>query len=80
MRLFLCARDAAALHTVEADGVHLVQEGERLVLVGQVADLLDGRDVAVHGVYLMGGNKKNKIQKVSIKELLYFIENNIIVL
>ena len=41
------ARAAGAVH---ADGMDLVEIGERAVAVGEVADLVDRRDVAVHRV------------------------------
>jgi hypothetical protein len=42
--------------------VHLVDEGQRVVLVGHVTDLLDRRNVAVHRVHLSeeGENKKTE--------------------
>ena len=43
-------RDAAATRAVEADGVHLVEIGDRAMGVGDIADLGDGRDVAVHRI------------------------------
>jgi hypothetical protein len=37
--------------TIEPDGVNLVDEGEGSVLVGDIAELLQGRDCARHGVH-----------------------------
>ena len=42
--------DAAAARAVQADGVHLVEIGERAVFLGEIADRRDRRDVAVHRV------------------------------
>ena len=42
--------DAAAARAVKADRVHLVEIGQRAVLLGQIADRGDRRDVAVHRV------------------------------
>ena len=44
---------AAAARAVHADGVHLVDVGERVILLGEVADLFDGGDVAVHRVHAL---------------------------
>ena len=42
--------DAAAARAVQADGMHLVEIGQRAVLLGEVADRVDRRDVAVHRI------------------------------
>ena len=42
--------DAAAVLAVHADRVDLVEIGQRVVLVGEVADRRDRRDVAVHRI------------------------------
>ena len=41
----------------EADGVRIVHHHHRVVLVGQIADLAQGRDVAVHGKHAVGGDQ-----------------------
>ena len=41
---------AAAARTIHADGVHLVQIGHRAILLGEVANALDRRKVAVHRI------------------------------
>ena len=42
--------DAAAARAIHPDRMHLVDIGHRLVLVGDIADLGDGSDIAVHRV------------------------------
>ena len=49
--------DAAAARAVKADRVDLVEIGERAVGFGDVADLGDGRDVAVHGIDRLEGHE-----------------------
>mmetsp|Transcript_30065 Transcript_30065/g.52801 ORF Transcript_30065/g.52801 Transcript_30065/m.52801 type:complete len:371 (+) Transcript_30065:301-1413(+) len=41
---------SAALLSVEAYSVHLIDEGQRAVLVCEVTDFFDGRYISVHGV------------------------------
>ena len=50
MHLPLARADAAAARPVHADRVHLVAIGHRVVFLGEIADRLDRRDVAVHRV------------------------------
>ena len=50
MHLPLARADAAAARPVHADRVHLVAIGHRAVFLGEIADRLDRRDVAVHRV------------------------------
>jgi hypothetical protein len=50
VRRFIALGNAAAARAVHADGVNFVAIGERVVLVGQVADRVDRRDVAVHRI------------------------------
>src|SRR6476620_3522041 len=42
--------DAAAARAIKTDGVNLVEIGERVVHLGEIAEFLDRRDVAVHGI------------------------------
>ena len=49
--------DAAAARTVEPDGVDLVEIGHGAMLVGDVADLLDRRDIAVHRIDRLEGDE-----------------------
>ncbi len=42
--------NAAAALAVHADGMDFVEVGERIILVGEVADRGDRRDVAVHRI------------------------------
>src|SRR6201987_5747920 len=42
--------DAAAAWTIHSNGVHLVDISHCAVAFGQIADAVDRRDVAVHGI------------------------------
>jgi hypothetical protein len=42
--------DAAAARSVHADGVHFVDIGHRAVTFGEIADAVDRRGIAVHGI------------------------------
>ena len=42
--------DAAAMRPVEADGVDLVEIGHRAIAVGEIAEILDRRNIAVHRI------------------------------
>src|SRR5713101_1496761 len=50
MRHAIALRDAAAAHAVKADRVDLVEIGDRAVLLGDITDRRNGRNVAVHAV------------------------------
>ena len=49
--------NAAAARAVHADGMDLVEIGQRVVLVGEVADRGDRRDVAVHRIDALEGDQ-----------------------
>ena len=49
--------NAAAARAVHADGVDLVEIGHRAVLLGEIADRRDRRDVAVHRVDALEGDE-----------------------
>ena len=49
--------DTGAARPVHADRMDLVEEGHRAVLVGNVADLANRRDVAVHGIDRLEGDQ-----------------------
>ncbi len=53
--------NAAAARAVHADGMDLVQIGHRAVLVGKVADFLDGGDVAVHRIDRFEGDQLRRL-------------------
>ena len=68
---------AAAARTVEADGMDLVEVGHGAVTVGQIADVTDRGDVAVHGIDALecdqlggigrqGGQLRLKVRKVVV--------------
>ncbi len=63
--------NAAAFLAVHADRVNLIDIGQRIVLVGQVADSVDGRDVAVHGVNAF---ERDQLRKVWIFRSEQFLE------
>ena len=50
MRRIVALGDAAAARAVHADRVHFVDIGHRVVFVGEIADRVDRRDVAVHRI------------------------------
>ena len=53
--------DAAATRTVHADGVHLVEIGHGAILVGEIADFLDRRDIAVHRIDGLEGDHLRRL-------------------
>ena len=48
--------NAPAARAVDADRVHLVEVGQRAILVGEIADRRDRRDMPVHGVDALEGD------------------------
>ena len=42
--------DARAMWSVHADGVNLVDIGQRTVFLGKIANIADRRDIAIHGI------------------------------
>ena len=50
------------MFSVKSNGVNLVNEGEGAVLVGDVAELLQGADCAVHRVDRFKGNDLSRNQ------------------
>ncbi len=48
--------NAAAARAVHADGMHFVEIGHRAVLVGEIAEFLDRRNVAIHRIDGFEGN------------------------
>ena len=54
--------NAAAARTVHADGMHLVEIGHRAVLVGEIADFLDRRDIAVHRIDALEGDQLRRLR------------------
>ena len=55
--------DAAAAQAVEADRVHLVEIGQRIVLLGQGHGAGQVGDVAVHGIDALEGNQLRRIDR-----------------
>src|SRR3546814_14472475 len=56
-RRVVTIRYAADPRAVHADRMHLVQIGERVVLVGKIADRMDRPDVAVHRIDAFNGDQ-----------------------
>ena len=53
--------NAAAARAVHADGVDLVEIGERVIFVGEVADRGDRGDVAVHRIDALEGDQLGRV-------------------
>jgi hypothetical protein len=49
--------NAAAARSVHADGMHFIEIGHRAVFIGEIADFLDGRDVAIHRIDRLEGDQ-----------------------
>jgi hypothetical protein len=49
--------DAAAARTVDADGMYLVEIGHSAVFLGEIGNLTDRRDVAVHRIDRFEGDQ-----------------------
>ena len=62
--------DAAAARAIEADGVHLVEIGQRVVFLRQVADRGDRGDIAVHGVDALEGDHLRRLAADLLEQLL----------
>lgn len=54
--------DTSASRSVHADGVHLVEEGDSAVLLGEVADLADGTDRSRHRVDRLEGDDLGRLE------------------
>ena len=66
---FACG-DPAAPRTVHSDGVNLVDVGQRSVFLGEVANSLDRRDMAVHRVDALEGDQLGDIAGCRAKQAL----------
>ena len=62
--------DAAAARAVHADRVDLVDIGHGAVLLGEIADLLDRRDVAVHRIEALEGDQLRPLGTRGDQQLL----------
>ncbi len=74
MRGAVALRHAAAPRAVEADGVDLVEIGHRAVALGEVADGVDRRDVAVHRVDRLEGDDLGRVGRRGLQQLLEMAE------
>lgn len=54
--------NAAAARAVHADGVHFIEIGHSAELVGEIADLLDRRDIAIHRIDALEGDQLRRIR------------------
>src|SRR5690606_20724268 len=48
--------DATTAWTINTDRMHLVEIGDAAILVGKVANLADGRDIAIHRINRFEGH------------------------
>ena len=62
------------MFSVKSNGVNLVNEGEGAVLVGDVAELLQGADCAVHRVDRFKGNDLSRNQ-IGLKRIRKDLSN-----
>jgi hypothetical protein len=56
--------DAAALRTVETDGMHFVQIGHGMMGVGDIAQFGDRRDIAIHRIHRF---KRHQLRRMRIE-------------
>ena len=66
--------DAAAARAIKADGVHLVEIGERVVLLGEIADRGDRRDMAVHGIDALEHDDLRRLERDFFQHLLEMLD------
>ena len=59
---------------VEADGVDLIEIGQRVVFLGEVADRRDRGDVAVHGVDALEHDDLRRAERVLLQLLLEVLD------
>ena len=62
----LALGNAAAAWAVHADGMHFVEIGHRAIFVGEIADFLDGGDIAIHRI---NGFKRDQLRRLGIGSL-----------
>ena len=67
-------RNAAAAGTVHADGVDLVEIGQRFIAVGEVADRRDRGDVAVHRIDALESDQLGRLGRRFGQQLLEMFE------
>src|SRR6185312_11591167 len=53
--------NATTARTIKADGVHFIEIGERVVLLGEVTNGADRRDVPVHRVDALEGDDLRRL-------------------
>ncbi len=70
----LALGNPAAAGAVHADGVHLIDIGQRVVSFGQVADRVDRRDVAIHRIDAFEGDQLGHFLVLGGEQLLEMIE------
>lgn len=54
--------DTSSRRSIHADGVHLVQECDGAVFVGQIANLLNGSNRAAHRVDRLEGDNLGRVE------------------
>ncbi len=67
-------RDAAAARSVHAHRMHLVEIGHGAVAVGQIGNLLDRRDVAVHGIDRFKGHQLGPLRIGGFQQFLQMVQ------
>ncbi len=66
----IALRDATAARAVETDGMHLVEIGHGAVPAGDLGDLAQRRDVAVHGVDGLEGDDLRHARRILCEQLI----------
>ena len=66
--------NAAAARAVHADRMDFVEVGQRVVLVGEVADRGDRRDVAVHRIDALERDQLGRVRILGGEQLLEMLE------
>ena len=66
--------NAGAPQAVEADRMDFVQIGQRAILVGQVADLLDRADIAIHGIDRLKGDHLGRIGRSRSQQFFQMLD------
>ena len=66
--------DSAAMRPVHADRVHLVDIGQRPVAFGEIADLVQRRDIAVHRVQAFAQDQFRPVRVGGAQQLLEMLD------
>src|SRR4029079_4344660 len=74
VRGLVACGEAAAARAVHADRVNLVDVGQRVVPVREVADRVDRRDVAVHRIDALEGDQLRNISALGGEQLFEVLD------